>query len=78
MTEDAMNYPTVIITGATLLAGAILSSNQKDLDAPLSSGWTGMGVAERGWAWAVETGTGRMKVCKNVYQPNEGIVQHRV
>ena len=50
MTEDAMNYPTVIIIGATLLAGAILSSNQKDLDAPLSSGWTGIGVAERGWA----------------------------
>ena len=30
-----MIYPTVIIIGATLLAGAILSSNQKDLDAPL-------------------------------------------
>ena len=49
-----MNYPTVIIIGATLLAGAILSSNQKDLDAALSSGWTGIGVTERGWAWAVE------------------------
>ena len=78
MTEDATNYPTVIIIGATLLAGAILSSNQKDLDAALSSGWTGIGVTERGWTWTVETGTERIKVCKNVYQPNKGIVKHRV
>tara|TARA_B100001013_G_scaffold139647_1_gene82318 strand:+ start:607 stop:843 length:237 start_codon:yes stop_codon:yes gene_type:complete len=78
MTEDAMNYPTVIIIGATLLASAILSSNQKDLDAALSSGWTGIGVTERGWAWAVEIGTERMKVYKNVCQPNDGIVKHRV
>ncbi|SVC93582.1 uncharacterized protein METZ01_LOCUS346436, partial [marine metagenome] len=75
MTEDGMNYPTVIIIGATLLASAILSSNQKDLDAALSSGWTGIGVTERGWAWVVKTGTERTKVCQNVYQPNEGIVQ---
>ena len=70
-----MNYPTAIIIGAALVAATILSSDQKEVDAALSGGWTGIGVTEGGWAWAVETETGRMKVCKNVYQPSDGLLK---
>ena len=70
-----MNYPTAIIIGAALLASTILSSNQNELDAALNSGWTGIGVTEGSWAWAVETRTGRMEVCKNVYQPSDRLLK---
>ena len=33
-----MNYPTAIIIGAALLAGTILSSDEKEVDAALSGG----------------------------------------
>ena len=58
-----MNYPMAIVIAAALIAGAIFFSNQNDLGAAGNGGGTGVGVDTDDNAWAVNTQTGKMRMC---------------